>query len=84
MPLGVTRTANRIMGMRRFTRLTNGFSKKVENLAHAVSLHYMHYNFARPHKSLTKVNNGYPTTPAMAAGVADHVWTLTEIAALLD
>ncbi len=72
------------MGMRRFTRLTNGFSKKVENLAHAVSLHYMHYNFARPHKTLTKKNNGYPTTPAMAAGVADHVWTLTEIAGLLD
>jgi IS1 family transposase len=42
------------MGMRRFTRLTNGFSKKVENLAHAVSLHYMHYNFARPHQTLTK------------------------------
>lgn len=72
------------MGMRRFTRLTNGFSKKVENLAHAVSLHYMHYNFARPHKTLTKAANGYPTTPGMAAGVADHVWTLTEIAALLD
>ena len=72
------------MGMRRFTRLTNGFTKKVENLAHAVSLHYMHYNFARPHKTLTKATNGYPTTPAMAAGVADHVWTLTEIAALLD
>jgi IS1 family transposase len=72
------------MGMRRFTRLTNGFSKKVENLAHAVSLHYMHYNFARPHKTLTKANNGYPTTPAMAAGVADHVWTLVEIAGLLD
>jgi IS1 family transposase len=72
------------MGMRRFTRLTNGFSKKVENLAHAVSLHYMHYNFARPHKTLTKAANGYPTTPAMAAGVADHVWTLVEIAALQD
>ncbi len=72
------------MGMRRFTRLTNGFSKKVENLAHAVSLHYMHYNFARPHKTLTKARGGYPTTPAMAAGVADHVWTLTEIAGLLD
>jgi len=69
------------MGMRRFTRLTNGFSKKVENLAHAVSLHYMHYNFARPHKTLSKP---YPTTPAMAAGVADHVWTLREIAELLD
>jgi hypothetical protein len=69
------------MGMRRFTRLTNAFSKKVENLAHAVSLHYMHYNFARPHKTLA---NPYPRTPAMAAGVADHIWTLHEIAALLD
>lgn len=69
------------MGMRRFTRLTNGFSRKVENLAHAVSLHFMHYNFARPHKSLRE---RYPRTPAMAAGVADHVWSLEEIAALLD
>lgn len=69
------------MGMRRFTRLTNGFSKKVENLAHAVSLHFLHYNFARPHAAL---KNPYPRTPAMAAGVADHVWTLEEIAALLD
>lgn len=69
------------MGMRRYTRLTNGFSKKVENLAHAVSLYYMHYNFARPHSTL---KNPYPRTPAMAAGVADHVWTLREIAGLLD
>jgi hypothetical protein len=69
------------MGMRRFTRLTNSFSKKVENLAHAVSLHFMHYNFARPH---TALKNPYPRTPAMAAGVADRVWTLEEIAALLD
>ena len=50
------------MGIGRYTRLTSGFSKKVENLAHAVSLHYMHYNFARPHKSL-----GKGVTPAMAA-----------------
>lgn len=70
------------MGMRRFTRLTNAFSKKVDNLAAAVSLHYLHYNFARPHKTLSE--GRYPTTPAMAAGVADHVWTLKEIAALLD
>jgi hypothetical protein len=69
------------MGMRRFTRLTNGFSRKVENLAHAVSLHFMHYNFARPHSALKE---RYPRTPAMAAGVADHIWTLEEIAALLD
>jgi len=69
------------MGMRRFTRLTNGFSRKVENLAHAVSLHFMHYNFARPHRTLKE---RYPRTPAMAAGVADHIWSLEEIAALLD
>ena len=69
------------MGMRRFTRLTNGFSRKVENLAHAVSLHFMHYNFSRPHSA---VRDRYPRTPAMAAGVADHVWSLEEIAALLD
>jgi hypothetical protein len=69
------------MGMRRFTRLTNGFSRKVENLAHAVSLHFMHYNFARPHATLKE---RYPRTPAMAAGVADHVWSLEEVAALLD
>jgi IS1 family transposase len=65
------------MGMRRFTRLTNGFSKKVENHAHAVALHFMHYNFARIHKTLR-------VTPAMQAGVADHVWSLEEIVALTD
>ena len=72
------------MGMRRFTRLTNAFSKKVENLAHAVSLHYMYYNFARPQVTLTKDNGGYKTTPAMAAGIERHVWTHRDIAALLD
>jgi IS1 family transposase len=66
------------MSMRRFTRLTNAFSKKVENLAAAVSLHFMHYNFCRVHMSL----NGQ--TPAMAAGVADHVWTLDELIGLLS
>ena len=69
------------MGMRRFTRLTNGFSKKVENHAAAIALHFMYMNFARPHKSLAKP---YPRTPAMAAGLADHIWTCEEIAALLD
>lgn len=69
------------MGMRRFTRLTNAFSKKTENLAAAVSLHFMHYNFARAHKSLS---NLYRTTPAMAVGVADHVWTIAEIVELLE
>jgi IS1 family transposase len=69
------------MGMRRFTRLTNGFSKKVDNHMAAVALHFCHYNFARPHTTLA---NPYPRTPAMAAGVADHIWTMSEIAGLLD
>ncbi len=69
------------MGMRRFTRLTNGFSKKLDNHMAAIALHFMHYNFARPHKTLT---SPYPRTPAMATGIADHVWTMQEIAALLD
>jgi IS1 family transposase len=72
------------MNMRRFTRLTNAFSKKIENLTAAVSLHFMYYNFARPHQTLTKAADGVRTTPAMAAGVAGHVWTLAEIAELLD
>jgi IS1 family transposase len=63
------------MHMRRFTRLTNGFSKKVENHMHAVSLHFMFYNFGRVHKTLR-------VTPAMEAGIADHVWTIAEIARL--
>ena len=69
---------------RRFTRLTNAFSRKLENLTAAVSLHFCYYNFARPHQTLTKAAGGVKTTPAMAAGVADHVWSLYEIAALLD
>jgi IS1 family transposase len=66
------------MGMRRFTRLTNGYSKKVENLEHAVSLHFMHYNFCRGHHTLRG------KTPAMAAGLADHRWSLEELVSLLD
>ena len=65
------------MGMRRFTRLTNAFSKKVQNHAHAVAIHFMYYNFARIHKSLR-------VTPAMEAKVSDHVWSLEEIIGLLD
>ena len=73
------------MGTRRFTRrITNAFSKKVENLAAAVSLHYMYYNFARPHQTLTKQANGHKMTPAMAAGIERRIWTHTDIAALLD
>ena len=65
------------MSMRRFTRLTNGFSKKVENLEHAVALHFMYYNFVRIHKSLR-------VTPAMAAGVTDHLWEIEDIVKLLE
>jgi len=65
------------MSMRRFTRLTNAFSKKVENLGHAVALHFLFYNFARVHQTLR-------ITPAMQAGLSDHVWSLEEIAALAD
>jgi IS1 family transposase len=69
------------MSNRRFTRLTNAFSKKVRNHAAAVAVTMLAYNFARPHRSLA---NPYARTPAMAAGVADHVWTYEEMAALLD
>lgn len=65
------------MSMRRFTRLTDAFSKKVANLAHAVSLHFMYYNFGRIHRSLR-------VTPAMGIGVSDHIWSLEEIAKLVD
>ena len=64
------------MSMRRFTRLTNGFSKKIENHEHAVALYFMFYNFARVHQTLR-------VTPAMEAGIADHVWSLEEIVELL-
>ena len=65
------------MSIRRFTRLTNAFSKKIENHAHSVALHYMHYNFVRIHKTLR-------VTPAMAAGVADHLWTISDIVDLVE
>jgi hypothetical protein len=64
------------MGMRRFTRLTNGFSKKVENLGHAVSLHFMYYNFCRIHRTLR-------VTPAMEAGVTNTLWSLEDVVSLL-
>ena len=60
------------MSMRRFTRLTNGFSKKIENHGHAVALHFMHYNFCRVHSSLR-------VTPAMEAGLAHQVWTIEDL-----
>src|ERR1700756_4912105 len=64
------------MSMRRFTRLTNGFSKKAENHGHAVAVYFMYYNFCRIHKTLR-------VTPAMEAGVTDHVWSMEELVALL-
>jgi hypothetical protein len=64
-------------------RLTNAFSKKIENHPHAMSLHFMHYDFCRPHQTLTK-KAGKRTTPAMAAGTATYPWSLTQLAELLD
>jgi len=72
------------MQMRRFTRLTNAFSKKVENHEHAVSLYFMFYNFCRVHQTLTKERKGIHTSPAMAAGLTDHIWKVEEILALMD
>lgn len=65
------------MNMRRFTRLTNGFSKKAENLAYAVALHFMYYNFCRVHKTIK-------TTPAIKAGITNRIWTLRDLAELPD
>ena len=65
------------MSMRRFTRLTNGFSKKIETLEHAVALHFMYYNFVRIHKSLR-------VTPAMKAGVSNTLWSIEDIVNLLN
>jgi hypothetical protein len=63
--------------MRRFTRLTNAFSKKLENLEANVALYFMHYNFCRIHTTLRG-------TPAMETGISDHVWTMAEIVDLID
>jgi hypothetical protein len=65
------------MSLRRLTRLTNAFSKKVENLAHAMSIHYMHYNFVRIHSTLR-------VTPAMEAGVTDRLWAMDDIVRIAD
>jgi hypothetical protein len=64
------------VGTRRFSRLTNAFSKKLENHEHSVALHFMYYNFCRIHQSLR-------VTPAMEAGVTDHVWSIEEVINLL-
>jgi hypothetical protein len=64
------------MSMRRFTRLTNGFSKKIQNHEAAVALHYMYYNFVRIHQTLR-------VTPAMAVGISNHVWSWAEVLSLM-
>jgi IS1 family transposase len=69
------------MSMRRFTRLTNAFSKKLENHILALALYFMHYNFVRPHKSLA---NPYPRTPAMAAGITNRIWTVEDIVKMIN
>ncbi len=71
---------NMRMSMRRFTRLTNAFSKKIENLEHAIALHFMYYNFAWPHQALA---NPYPRTTAMAAGISNHILTIEELVVLV-
>jgi IS1 family transposase len=70
------------MQNRRFTRLTNAFSKKAEHHAHAVSLFFLYYNYCRPHQSLAQ--EGRKVMPAMAAGLTDRVWTVEDIVALMD
>jgi hypothetical protein len=65
------------MHMRRFTRLTKGFSKKIENHTHQVALHFMYYNFVRIHSALRM-------TPAMAAGVSDRLWEISDIVTLVE
>jgi hypothetical protein len=62
---------------RRFTRVTNAFSKKIENHPHAIAINFAHYNFCRIHKTLR-------VTPAMEAGLTDHVWEIEELLALID
>ena len=67
------------MNIRRYARRTNAFSKKLDNHAHAVALHFMAYNFCRTHKTL-----GRGVTPAMAAGLTDHAWTMTDIVNIIS
>jgi hypothetical protein len=64
------------MGMRRFTRLTNAHSKKVENHFHAIALYFMHYNYCKIHSTIR-------VTPAMEAGLTDHVWEIEELLDLI-
>lgn len=70
---------NMRMGMRRFTRLTNGFSKKLENHGHMVALYFVHYNYCR-----VRVHKTLRVTPAMEAGLTDHVWEIEELLSLAN
>ncbi len=72
------------MGMRRFTRLTNAFSRKLENHCHMLALYFVHYNFCRLHTTLTKRANGYKTTPAMAAGLTKRVYDMDWLGKLVN
>ena len=72
------------MGMRRFTRLTNAFSKKLDNHCHMLALYFAHYNFCRPHTTLTKKAGGYKTTPAMASGLAERVYDMAWLVDLVN
>ena len=72
------------MNMRRFTRSTNAFSKKASNHAAAVDLHMMHYNYCRPHQTLTASAKGIKTTPAMSAGLTNHVWSVEDLLLKMD
>jgi hypothetical protein len=65
------------MSMRRFTRLTNAFSKKLENHEHMLAIYFLYYNFCRVHQTIR-------VTPAMEAGISSHVWTIEEMVKLLD
>ena len=71
-------------GMKRMARLTNAFSKRAENHAHAFAIHAMHFNYCRPHGTLTKKANGTKTTPAMTAGLASRPWTVEDVLARMD
>jgi hypothetical protein len=72
------------MRMRRFARLTNGLSKKLASHEHSVALHFMVYDFIRPHQVLTEYNDCRRTTPAMAAGITSHVWTMEDLLAMTE
>lgn len=72
------------MQNRRFTRLTNAFSKKFENHCHSVALHFVYYNWCRPHQTLTKRAGGIHRTPAMEAGLTDRVWKIEDLVTLSE